>query len=191
MSRRTVLVVMVAVAVLASGMAVGPVFGEDEGKNVHWEVAGTFAYVNFQVPGVDGQTFSLVFQDHPGYLVNSFVKGTFGHAHLMVVGWSDPALQINPAACGPFPQVVSIRNDAVFTFDNQEMLFATLDPGMVSYSCLGPLPAVMHMDITGGTGKFQGASGHFDGTFIAVPVGPPTSGAFYAETGTIEGWIER
>jgi hypothetical protein len=83
------------------------------------------------------------------------------------------------------------EDDMVITFHDLSMVFATMDKEQESFLCLQPPPqlAVAHMIIIGGTGKYEGASGEFTGTFQGQQVGE--SGALDAETGTIKGWIER
>ena len=83
----------------------------------------------------------------------------------------------------------SLKNDFVATFEDQSMLFPTLDPdpNKGGYVCQGPLPVVFNMIITGGTGRFEVTEGYFKGTFNAYSIGPP--GALLAKTGTIEGEI--
>jgi len=158
---------------------------------ISWKVSGTVAYVTFAYP-IDVPPF---IQSQNGFLVSAVTKGAPGNAQFTVTGWTGPPSDPFTASteCDPYPQMESLKNDFVATFEDQSMIFATLDPDpdKGGYVCQGPLPAVFNMIITGGTGRFEGAGGYFQGTFDAYPIGPPVNplGALLAETGTIEGEI--
>jgi hypothetical protein len=194
MSKRILVVVIAATAFLATSLvgvaASGGFWGDGyrhHRKNipVNWRVSGTVASVVFYLPDTTPPFYEL----QPGILVNAVTTGTPGNAQFTVVGWTAPE---PPDECGAFDQFMSLRNDFVATFADQSMLFATLDPDLGGYVCNGPLPSVFNMIITGGTGRFEGAGGHFQGKFDGYPIGPPVNllpGALLGETGTIEGEI--
>jgi hypothetical protein len=185
MSRRTVLVVMVAVAVLATGTVADTASGGGDHHSgkipINWKVSGTFIYVQFVSPDPPSSPV--------GILIDGVGRGASGEAVIKVVGI--PGIMIIPSPttphCDIYPEIPYVHSDAIFTFGDQSMLFATLDEG---YACLGPLPAVFKLDIIGGTGKYMNVTGgSTTGTFVAQPVG--SSGILWAETGTIVGWIDR
>jgi len=155
--------------------------------SIDWNVSGTVAYVTFAYP-IDVPPF---IQSQNGFLVNAVATGAPENVQFTVTGWTGPPSDPSSTSteCDPYPQLASLKNDFVATFADQSMIFATLDPDLGGYVCQGPIPAVFNMIITGGTGRFEGATGNFTGTFNAFPVGPPVSspGALLAETGTIVG----
>jgi len=190
MSRRTVLAVMVAVVVLASGF-VGvtdssgfmPYRGYGKAP-IDWEVAGTIVIV--QLPMTQAGPV-------PGFLIDAFVKGAPGRARFRVVSVGQGAPIYIPD-CGEDVQQTPngqyfAYNDMVITFEDQSMLFAKMDSAFSSWSCFTGKPAVANMKITGGTGKYESAEGYFQGIFDTPFFGD--SGALLAETGTIKGWIDK
>lgn len=77
----------------------------------------------------------------------------------------------------------------VIIFSDLSMLYAEMDPDLKAWMCFTGDPAVANMEIIGGTGRYEGAEGSFQGTFGGFNF--PGSGALIAEFGTIEGVIER
>lgn len=157
--------------------------------SINWKVSGTVAYVTFAY-AIDVPPF---IQSQNGFLVNAVATGEPENVQFTATGWTGPPTDNTSTSteCDPYPQMASLKNDFVATFADQSMIFATLDPDLGGYVCLGPIPAEFNMIITGGTGRFEGATGQFTGTFNAYPIGPPVSslGALLAETGTIVGEI--
>jgi hypothetical protein len=99
-------------------------------------------------------------------------------------------------ACGNHFTLPFVNDDLVATFADQSMLFATPDRGWVSIfnpaAVNEPVPpAVFHLEITGGTERYEGVTGQLTGTFIGAPPGPNASGALLWETGRIVGTINR
>lgn len=184
MSKRTVLVVMVAVAVLASGfVAVTESSGfmphRGDGKSpIDWEVAGTIVIV--QLPFTPAGPV-------PGFMIDAFVKGAPGRAQFRVLSVGQGAPTYIPE-CEGVGQYFGY-NDMVIIFEDQSMLFARMDSAFSSWSCFTGKPAVANMVITGGTGKYESAEGNFQGIFNTPFSGE--SSALLAETGTIKGWIGR
>jgi hypothetical protein len=190
MSRRIVLVIMVTVAVLASGFvgvtdSSGFMFNRGNGRTpIDWEVAGTIVIV--QLPMTPAGPV-------PGFLIDAFVKGAPGRAQFRVVSVGQGAPTYIPD-CGEDSQQKPngqyfAYNDMVATFEDESMLFAKMDTAFSSWSCFTGKPAVSNMKITGGTGKYKSAEGYFQGIFDTPFFGE--SGALLAETGTIKGWIDR
>ncbi len=179
MSRRVKAAVVVT-AVLT--LAIGGIAARAGSTPIDWKAAGTIANVQLAIPPF--------FEPVPGFLIHAAVAGAPGAAEFTVVTVpGSPSDQ-----CGDnFGQSV-LQNDMVITFPDQSMIFAKLNPaaGKGAWICFtGPdtVAAVANMTITGGTGRFEGAEGNFVGKFVGRQVG--ASGALAAETGTIEGSIER
>ncbi len=186
MSRKTALVMVAAVAVLASGFvgaasSGGSWFGQPDqhgGTRINWEVAGTIAFVQLPLTPVGPV---------PGFLIDALVKGAPGRAQFRVLSVGAEAPVSIPECEGPGRYFE--YNDMVITFEDQSMLFAKLDPVERSWSCFTGKPAIANMKITGGTGRYESAEGYFQGVFDTPFFGD--SGALLAETGTIKGWIGR
>jgi hypothetical protein len=79
----------------------------------------------------------------------------------------------------------------------EEQLFLRLSPSVTSHGCLdlttGVLSGQTTFDVSGGTGRFEGATGTIVKTFkiivLALPT-PPGKGVFASFTGTFDGTIE-
>jgi len=186
MSRRTVLVVVAAVAVLASGFVGiaypgGSGFGQPDQQGatpINWEVAGTIAIVQLPLTAAGPV---------PGFLIDAFVKGAPARVQFRVLSVGAGAPVSIPECEGPGQYFA--YNDMVITFEDQSMLFAKLDPVEGGWSCFTGKPAIANMEITGGTGRYESAEGYFQGVFHTPFFGD--SGALLAETGTIKGWVDR
>lgn len=190
MSRRTVLAVVTAVALLASGFvgitdSSGFMFhrGEQGRAPIDWEVAGTIVIVQLPLTAAGPV---------PGFLIDAFVKGAQGKAQFRVLAVGESAPAYIPE-CGEDTQAPNGQyfafNDMVITFEDQSMLFAKKSDDFSSWSCFTGKPAVANMKITGGTGRYESAEGYFQGVFHTPFFGD--SGALLAETGTIKGWVDR
>jgi hypothetical protein len=77
-----------------------------------------------------------------------------------------------------------------------EQLFLQLGPG-VQLGCINPTTRVSSgqttLDVIGGTGRFEGATGSLVKTFQAIALAlppPPGKGLFANFTGTLDGTIE-
>ncbi len=166
----------------------------DGSTPINWEVSGTIANVQFAIPLPTGG-FGLV----PGVLIDIFPRGAPGEAHITVAGIPGEPILTSTAECGNHFMLPFVNDDLVATFADQSMLFATLDPALGGWVCLfnsgasaEPLPpAVFHLEITGGTGRYEGVTGQLTGTFMGILLGTNASGALLAETGTIVGTINR
>jgi hypothetical protein len=151
---------------------------------INWKVSGTIVNVQLAIPTMTG------IDNVPAFLIQALLKGVPGNAQFTVVGIPN-AFDPNHPECGGPGQYFN-PNDMVITFPDLSMIFAMLDRPDGGWVCIqedGTVTAIAYMTITGGIGKYKGASGDFIGEFIGQQVG--TSGALQAETGTIEGWIER
>jgi hypothetical protein len=203
MPKRVLIVVVAAAVILAinlagvadSGGFWGDGYRHHRGETrIDWRVSGTIVFLRLAYSAPDGSPLTP-----SAIMVDAVVNGLPESAHFKVIGEPNPIPIFTPTAeCGNHFKIEYERNDMVVTFADQSMFFATLVEG---YACVfnsaasaEPLPsAVFEMEITGGTGRYMNATGDFTGTFDAIPIGPPNypPGGFLAETGTIEGWIDR
>ena len=78
-----------------------------------------------------------------------------------------------------------------------DQLFLRLSPNITSVGCFDLTTSVLTgqttLDVTGGTGRFQGATGTIVKTYRAIQLGPPPpsgKGAIGSFTGTFDGTIE-
>ena len=191
MSKRVMLIVAV-VAVLAIGIVSvtnSEGFWHHPDKiPIHWKVAGSNAYVLVFNPADENYPPTPV----PGLIIDIVTMGIPFGARSKVIGIADGVAPSN-GDCEESLKLLFQFDDMIVTFPDLSMIFATMDdempPGFHCFMDPFPQRAVAHMKIIGGTGKFEGASGKYTGTFTGQPVGE--SGSLWAETGTIEGWIDR
>jgi len=186
MTKRVTIIVVAAALALAGGVAGDSAYGGS--TPVNWTLAGTI--VNLLVPDFTAVPPAPPF--HAGSLIQAFVKGPPGNAQFTVLGFPGiPSGSLEQCDGGP-GQLFS-PNDMVITFADLSMIFAkeAEESGWVCFPTGegDPVTAVANMTVTGGTGRFEGATGGFVGEFVSFPVGD--SGAVIAETGTIKGWIDR
>jgi hypothetical protein len=96
-------------------------------------------------------------------------------------------------------ELVHVGKVFVLSFaERGENLFLTLSPSVTSHMCLDPVPFTasgqVTFDVSGGTGRFAGATGTIVETFefigLAPPASPPGRGGFASLTGTFDGTIK-
>jgi len=177
MIKRFLIVFVVVAALLAT--SIPALSGPDGSTPINWKVSGTLAQVWF-APDPMGSA------QQPGFLINIVAKGAPGNAQIIVVGWAKNEPPLPSDDCNGDLKVEFDKDDLIATFPDQSMFFAKLNEGWL---CIGPDPAEFHLDIVGGTGRFEGATGNLTGTFQGIRFGD--SGALLAETGTIVGEIFR
>jgi hypothetical protein len=177
MSKRILMVVVVLVAVLATTLAVDA--GHKGNIPIRWAVSGTIANV-MSYPSTNPSAAQ------PGLLIQAVVKGAPGNGQFTITSVGNAPTYV--PECGGAGQTF-LHNDMVVILEDLSMIFARLDAGWVCFNNDGTVSAEAHMIITGGAGKYEGASGYFEGHFLGQPVG--TSGFLSAETGRIEGQIDR
>jgi len=177
MPKRILMVVVLLAAVLASALQVNA--GHRASIPIRWTVSGTIANVLFY-PSTNPSAVQ------PGLVIQAFVKGAPGNGHFTITSVGNfPEYLVECSG----PGQTFAHNDMVITLDELSMIFARLQAGWVCFNGDGTVSAEAHMIITGGSGKYEGASGSFEGHFFGQPVG--TSGFLAAETGRIEGRIDR
>jgi hypothetical protein len=103
-----------------------------------------------------------------------------------------------PPGGGSGIEFVFVGEVVVLSFtDREEQLFLRLSPNVTSHSCFdlatGAFTGQTTFDVTGGTGRFDGASGTMVKTWkfigLASPTSPPGKGFFGSFTGTFDGTI--
>lgn len=181
MSKRGWFVILLAVSILATGVVNKSAYAGS--KLINWRVVGTYSNVYFADP-----TDSYALKH--GIMIDIVAKGPPGDAIAKVVGIPGayiPAPNPHCVSDSTFYDAIEYEfDDMVVTFNDQSMLFAALDYG---YACLGPMPSTFHLNIVGGTGKYEGATGYLAGTFVGGPVS--ASGILWWETGSIVGEISK
>ena len=180
MSRRTLLVVVMAAAILASGL-MGVTNSEGFGHGgfpwrhggktrINWEVSGTI--VNAQlwfIPPVPPDTEPDPPVYLPGILIDAYLKGAPGKAQFRVLAAASAEGPVIIPEClgdgsNPDGQYFAF-DDMVIIFEDLSMLFAKMNPDLKGWLCFTGAPAVANMEITGGTGRYKDAGGQFQGIF--------------------------
>ena len=182
MTKRILIVVVVAFAVLATGIVADTAYSGS--KPINWRVSGTIVGVQLTSPSPTGYS-------GPALMIDAFLKGAPGKAQFRVLAAAEPTPPVIIPAClgdgvNPDGQYFAF-DDMVIIFEDLSMLFAEMDPVLLGWSCFTGEPAVANMVIIGGTGKYEGAEGYFKGIFDGTTVGG--SQTLIAETGTIIGEI--
>lgn len=181
MSKRVLSIVLLSLSVLVAGIVTKSAYGGS--IPVNWRVTGVGvqAEIATSIPGITA----------PGIFGDLVLKGAPGYATGKFAGTISGMVEPPNLECGDFPMLLLDEVGVVFTFADQSMLFATKnpDPNKISFHCITPPPQLdmTHMIIIGGTGRYEDASGELTGTYYVQPI----TGALGAETGTIEGWIDR
>lgn len=177
MTRRILIVAAILAAVVATGVAFDTAYGGS--IPIKWKVSGTIT--NTFVYSVMAPTTPV-----PALMIQAVVKGAPGNGHFTITSVGNAPGYV--PACGGVGQTF-FSNDMAVILDDLSMIFARLDAGWACFNNDGTVSAEAHMIVTGGAGKYEGASGYFEGNFSGRPVG--TSGFLSAETGIIEGEIDR
>ena len=140
-------------SLLACGLsALLPALGVDAAE-FHQEVSGAFVPSNFDT-NQDG---------NPGVLYSAGAQGTFGKSTFE--GLLEATLLPAPVNCDPGQEERQIIVwSIVQRFENGDLLFSTLaDGGGISCANSGQrTPFAVRADITGGTGRFEGATGSYE-----------------------------
>jgi hypothetical protein len=123
-------------------------------------------------------------------MLNLSATGSPGAARIEAVGTSQP---MGFTGLCPEGTALQLKFDGGFvaTFSDQSMLFFAIDDSEDAKNALcitppGPNTGVWDYHVTGGTGRFEGATGHVTVRATAWGISPALS----AEAGTIEGTIE-
>lgn len=175
-----------------------PVYAGDNGVKVNWQIVGTIV----QTIPVYNPTDQTLIGNHS--LINLSAQGSPGPAKITLLSMSGPnpdsiSLKCEGWDMGIEPIAYFIKNDMVAVFPDQSFLFASIDTGggILCPNIYGTgTYFTIEMSITGGTGRFEGASGNLTGEgygyWVAPPFGdPPNSDlTLLGDYGTITGDIE-
>ena len=148
---------------------------------VNWRFAGTVINsVEVTEPGT--------FVSNPNVLIDVQAVGSPGNAVIRALGSTDSPSGVCLGGQGLVFDLV--RNDLIATFSDLSLLAAALDNGSVCVNLItGEAQGVIHLVVTGGTGRFVGATGNLTiQDFVIRPVSPFASLAL--ETGEIVGTIQ-
>ena len=128
-------------------------------------------------------------------LIHVLAKGSPGRAEIRGFGGSAaddkvtfPATCLGSESVGGFLSIEAMEDPLVFTFIKDLSLLFANGSGQICFD-FATRNSVFRFDImfTGGTGRFEGASGYAVIEGEAAPVS--NDGSFVGETGTIVGWI--
>lgn len=174
--------------VMGIGLMVAAGSVEARDKSLHASFAGTAA---------NKDDFS--FTGTPGFSCTVAGKSTLGkYTAQLVVELQPDGNTCTAAGGGSGVEYVFVGEVVVLSFTAKgEQLFLDLSPSVTSHACLDPNTGVFTgqttFDVSGGTGRFAGASGSIIKTwktiFLALPASPG-KGAFGSFTGTFDGTIE-
>ena len=175
--------------VLGVGLAVAVGSVEAREKPFHASFVGTFT---------NKDDFS--FGGTPGSYVTVAGKSTLGPYTAQLVDEVSPDGQTCPLpGGGSGVEFVFAGEVGVLSFaEKGEQVFLTLSPSVTSHGCLDLATGVgtgqTTFDVSGGTGRFAGATGTIVKTWkyivLAAPASPPGKGGFGSFTGTFDGTIE-
>ena len=168
-------------------------------RNINWRIAGTIVQL-IEVTSPDPEGDPDYGSVGPHSLINLTARGAPGSAKITLLSRTTetPPPDPDPFPCAAgyaFPLYFD-KNDMVAIFFDQSLLFASIDEEKGGILCFGITPETagttyfkVKMNVTGGKGRFERASG---GALIAkgngYPVGPDATLA--GENGTIKGKID-
>jgi len=175
--------------VLGVGLAVAVGSVEAKEKPFHASFAGTFT---------NKDDFS--FTGTPGFYAPVAGKSPLGQYTALLAGEAQlDGHTCTPPGGGSGVEIVFVGEVVVLSFAaTGEQLFLNLSPSVTSHECLDPTTGVgsgqVTFDVSGGTGRFAGATGTIIKTFkfivLAPPASPPGKGFLGSITGTFAGTIE-
>ena len=152
-------------------------------KKVNWKVAGSIA--NYVGVVTSFSPFTIT----PHYLINLSATGTPGPAEITLMGVGipeDPPDETDDCDS----KIIIIQNQMVARFPDLSLLFASHDNVKGGYLCQNEGEDTFfetNMIITGGTGRFEGASGEITGNGYSHSA--LSGGPLSAETAQIKGTI--
>ncbi len=186
--RPKVVILFVGFTLLGAALAIGSGNGNADGTvDMNLRIAGTFITAVQYVAPSTGEATAGAFGQFKA-------KGSPGRADITLFGTQDQAVGFPPdedCCGGPACLLISIiENPLVFTFDDLSLLFSNTGPGGGEL-CLdlftGRSTGTIDIEFTGGTGRFEGATGEAVIVFETESVS--SDGSFSGETGTIVGEI--
>ncbi len=185
--RPKVVILFVAFMLLGAlglgALAIGSGNGDDDGTvNMNLRFAGTFiSRIQYVAPATGEPATSP--------LIRLKAKGSPGPCEISFFGGQDET--VFPSECcdggGPCLLILVTENPLVFTFNDLSLLFAT-GSGEVCFDLLtGRGTGTVDLTFTGGTRRFEGATGEAVIVFEIEPVS--SDGSFNSETGQTVGTI--
>ncbi len=186
MSKRTILVAIIVVVILA-GIGVTAFAGQGSNTvEINQSIAGSI----FQGIEVTTDPVNVVTQNRT--LLNLYAKGAPGAANIEVVGGSIPVFE-GSDLCPDGTDLVFrfVDGGLVETFNDHSLLFYVIDPSPDADNALcvdfeGPATGIFDYIITGGAGRFLGASGSAKVEITSWFV----TNELTAEQGTLTGQIQ-
>ncbi len=183
MSKRVILVVSALVLALAVAGLTAFTSQRENGVEINQAIAGSI------FNGIEVTSNSTTVNRA---LLNLYAKGAPGAANIEAVGGSIPV--IPPSGLCPDGtdfELMFVDGGVVETFSDHSLLFYAIDtdPGADNRLCLdfeGPNTGVFDYVITGGAGRFEGATGSATVEVISWGITQELS----AEAGTIRGMVQ-
>jgi len=175
--------------VMGIGLAVAAGNVEAKEKQFHATFAGT---------DINKDDFSFTGEPRVDNLILAG-KSTLGEYTVQAVEAAQPdGKTCTPPDGGNGVELVISDAAYVLSFPERgENLFLRVSPGLTSHACLNPDTFVASVqatfDVSGGTGRFEGASGTISETLLFIGLArpsPPGRGFFASKTGTFDGTIE-
>jgi hypothetical protein len=162
-------------------------------KKINWQIAGTI------VQFIDIYSPPAVTYVGPHSMINLSAQGSPGPAQITLLSMSGITHPTGKTFSCPndYPNgpLYFVKNDFVAIFPDHSLLFASLDINEVNHLCFGSTGSDFGvvMNITGGTGRFEGASGEFTATgngYFINPLGTtPSDNTLVGENGIVTGEI--
>jgi hypothetical protein len=184
MWKKRLIVAVVLAAILATAGVVVYAKPRQKSVPVNWRIAGS-VFNGIQVvpgPGAPPASFGLL---------SLTAKGAPGEARIEAVGTSQVVAISDPCPADTTDLQVEFSGGFVATFPDLSMLFFAIDYESDGKNALcidfqGPNTGVFDYSVTGGTGRFEGATGSATVSVTAWDV----SSGLAAEGGEIVGTIE-
>ena len=163
-------------------------------NRINWRIAGTIVqFIDVTPPGsIDPE---------PKSLINLTAYGPPGLAKITLLSKTGEIPTAPDQDCidkGYVDLAYNfVENDFIALFPDQSLLFASIheDGGFLCFNfSRGESYFKVKMNITGGKGRFEGASGGFTATgngYFINPFGtPPSDNTLVGENGRVKGWID-
>ena len=180
--RRTFLLAKLVILSLVLAFTAPPRAEAEQGTiEVNWRLAGTvISSVEVTEPGT--------FVSKPNVLIDVQAVGSPGKVAIRALG---SGADFPSGVCLEGQGLVFdlVRNDLIATFSDLSLLAAALDNGSFCVNLFtGEVQGVIDLVVTGGTQRFEGATGNLTIDFVIRPVSPSASLAL--ETGEVVGTIQ-
>jgi hypothetical protein len=178
---KKLLILSLFIALLfALSAPITPAHAGSKSKKINWRVAGSIiSTVSVKTDGVPSDQT----------LIRAKAKGAPGRADLTILGIAGDLDFSGTKGCDIY--IPYEQNEFVAIFNDLSMLFAKIDENGDSYLCVDYSVGTtfkVDMEITGGTGRFNGATGYFTAT--GVGLGQYFEGPLSAETAKFKGRID-